>query len=388
MATANDTMRRVQEPPTMASPETAGEAARAPGRPAASGDPPVDRGGPPPRIDPRIWSDFAQWCSTGLLVICTPGDTVTELRRAQVVAANRAAGNLLARATLRGASLADALDPILSADDWGELAAGVAGWGPQELSVESAPLALNIRVHRQPGHIALGIEDATYARQIERALMAQANVLAERDRELRVLLGGLRGQLDGLLRAQSRAALREQQALHGAARLGRFDPSTEGLESTRALAALVGDLAGRGDTTMGRVDLAAVVAAVIADRGTALQAADLQVLADRLPSIWGVRRDVSRVVQLLLSHLEACGTDRGRRLLRISAAATRDGWRMTVTEEGGRPAEQAPSELSTEARFWLAACGRLMRLGQGSMGRSVDGRGAVPLWVEWPGHGR
>ncbi len=381
---ANETASRLMRTWHGAVTSTAGRAAGSPERIGALP--------PPPRPETAqfgghdIWSDFARWCPTGLLVVADLCDADDPLGR-RVIACNDAAGGLLGRAPPIGTPLARVFADRVDAVQREALEAALAGWGPQQVRVDRGHRALRVRVHRQPGGVVLGLEDASTDERIESMLDAQARALDARDRELDAFVRGLSRRLAGPSAALDHAltdldAGADASALRGIVeRLAQVDAALrESVELVSRLAESTFD-----ETTFGRVDVGDVAAAVCETLAPEADALGVRLLVGALPSVRGIRREVELLLGSLIRHSLYDRAPGAECVLRLTCSAVRGGWRFVLAEAGVEPQiDEASAAMDAVDDFHLVICRRILRRRDGRLGRTVGVDGRRTLWFEWP----
>ena len=338
---------------------------------------------------PAIWSDFARWSSTGLLVVeFGPG---RDPLISPIVACNPAAHEMLARRQLVGLALGRAFDACTDPEQRDALQAGLSGWGPQQLRLDHGATTLNVRLHRPPGRVVLALEDAGCTLRLEETLTAQARALDARDRELDALTRGISRRAGRPLN-DIRHAIAELRTMSTAG----ADADTPIEQLSRAADALqqcldvLFDLADPDvdARTHGSLDVRAIADDVIAGLRPELDALDTRVQLGRLPVVRGVEREFTLLVRMLLLHGLYDRPPGEQRMLCLTSTATRAGWRFTFgepgCEAGDGPAQMEPSSSD----YHLAVCRRILRRRGGRIGRHVDADGRSATWFEWPGHHR
>ncbi len=364
--------------------------------------------GPAPthRIEEELWAECSRRSPVPIIYVqVSPG--ACDVRQCTVVAVNDAARRLARWSDGEpvGRPLSAAFGRALGDVDWDQLSGVITTEGTiRELRCVSEQGPLRIRACFHGARIGMALEDVTYEAHIERSLTRQAERLAQCEHDLDQLtltvalgveepLRVLRQSADLLLREPDvdgprRAALDD---LVGACRSARHTLNCV-LEYVRM---------SEQELTARRVPLRSLLERLLEGLADNILKAGAQVALGRLPVVWGVEPELELIVRALLLHaLESAGepsADAPERSLRVTASATRDGWRIAI-HEVSRPAFEAEDTLADgiepsgaavmSGGLPLVICRRIVERHGGRIGIFTDDAEGQTIWFEWPGHAR
>lgn len=363
--------------------------------------------GPAPthQSEEELWAECSRRSPVPIIYArVSPG--ARDVRQCVVVAVNDAARGLArwSEGEPIGCTLSAAFGRALGDVDWEQLSEVLATQGiMRELRCVGERGPIRIRACSRGPRVGIALEDVTYEVHIERSLTRQAKRLAQCEHDLDQLtltvalgveepLRVLRQSADRLLGEPGvdgprRAALEE---LAGACRTARHTLDHV-LEYVRM---------SEQELTARRVPLETLLERLVDGLTDNIRAAGARVTLGRLPVVWGVEPELELIVRTLLLHaLESGGPspERPERGLRVTASATRDGWRIAIhevsrpdLEVGDTVADGAdPARAGiVDGGLSLVICRRIVERHGGRLGIFTDDAEGRTIWFEWPGHAR
>lgn len=347
----------------------------------------------------RFWVDCAHRASVPVVCVEWPGPP-HDPRHAAILIANPAAAELggVPGGDLRGQPVSVVLGGLLDAASWRCLGIAMGSTEPREFRLlPSHPMRL--RVWPSAGRACIAVDDVAYELRLERALTRQTERLAQAKRDLDAVSQLINHSIGAPMAVLSSWAELLSASPDRGLISGELAPLFEAAEALRSTA---GDLLtyarmGARENTAREVCLQALVEQIIVALEPRLAARDSRVIVGRLPAVWGVEAELEVVIRSLVEHVLGTGRPEAPQRLRVTAAATRSGWRIAVHHEGcgalpltedgddwthAQPQQDLPGDGIT-----LAMCRRIVEHQQGRIGLLADAGGGSVVWVDWPNHG-